>query len=67
VAFYFKKINGSQVFIAGIIAEMVVICIFFSDIIGYLWLNAIGCLLVILLSFTVYLLQRRNNVIHDAS
>ena len=67
VAFYFKKINGTQVFISGVIAEVVVVCIYFSDIIGYLWLNSIGCLLVILLSFATYFLQRKNQVFHDAS
>lgn len=67
VAFYFKKINGTQVFIAGIVAEAIVIAIFFSDIIGYLWLNAIGCILVIMLSFTVYFLQRKTTDTHVTS
>jgi len=67
VAFYFKKINGTQVFIAGIIAEMIVIAIYFSDIIGYLWLNAIGCLLVIVLSFVFYFFQRKTRVTHVTS
>lgn len=50
VAFYFKSIKANAVFYAAIIAEIIVIIIFWSDIIGYLWLNAIGCILVIAIS-----------------
>jgi len=50
VAFYFKKIKANAVFIAALISEAIIIAIFFSDVIGYLWLNAIGCLLVIVIS-----------------
>lgn len=47
VAFYFKSIKANAVFYAALIAETLVIIVFKSDIIGYLWLNAIGCGLVI--------------------
>ena len=50
VAFYFKKIKANAVFTAAIISEAIVVAIFWSDVIGYLWLNAIGCILVILIS-----------------
>lgn len=51
VAFYLHKIQARQIFPAAIISQAVVILIFFTVNIGYLWLNAVGCLLVILLSF----------------
>ncbi|MBK8053433.1 MAG: sodium:solute symporter [Saprospiraceae bacterium] len=47
VAFYFRTIKANAVFYAAIIAEAIVLLIFWSDIIGYLWLNVIGCVLVI--------------------
>ncbi|MGY0040693.1 sodium:solute symporter family transporter [Pedobacter sp. NJ-S-72] len=50
VAFYLKHVNGRAVFYAAILTEAIV-CVFgFQKIVAYLWLNVIGCLLVILLS-----------------
>lgn len=50
VAFFIKRIKGNSVFIAGAIAETVVIlCFIFTDI-SYLWFNFIGCLLVVLIA-----------------
>lgn len=51
VAFYFKFIHSKAVFIAAVIAELIVIfCYFYTDI-GYLWFNVIGCFLVISLGY----------------
>jgi len=47
VAFYVKQVNGKAVFIAALLAE-VMVCIFgYFDVVAYLWLNVIGCLLVV--------------------
>ncbi|MFZ1529575.1 MAG: sodium:solute symporter [Ferruginibacter sp.] len=50
VAFWMKKVGGHAVFWAAVIAEILVISIFFADIVSFLWLNVIGALLVIMLS-----------------
>lgn len=55
VAFFVKFVKGRAVFIAAIISEVVVITVFILSRqgvveIAYLWLNAIGCLLVMLLA-----------------
>lgn len=42
VAFYFKKVEGPNVFIAAILAEATVILVYSLDIISFLWLNVIG-------------------------
>jgi len=47
VAFYVKQVKGKAVFIAAILAEVAVVVIGQSDKIAYLWLNLIGCLLVV--------------------
>ena len=52
VAFFFKRVGGNAVFIAAIITEIIIITIYVMDRyevlhIAYLWLNMIGCLLVI--------------------
>ncbi|MBK9257446.1 MAG: sodium:solute symporter [Saprospiraceae bacterium] len=43
-AFYFKRLQANAVFYAAVLMEIIVIVIFKLDIIGYLWLNAIGCI-----------------------
>jgi Na+/proline symporter len=60
VAFYLKNIKANAVFYAAIIGELIVITVFFLDKynvigLGFLWLNVIGALVVVLLS---WLLQK---------
>jgi SSS family transporter len=55
VAFFLKKVGGNAVFLAALVAEVIVITIFMLDQyeyvkIAYLWLNLIGCLLVMFFS-----------------
>lgn len=51
VAIFFKSIKGHEVFIAALLTEFCVIAIYLSDTISFLWLNLIGCFLVIFISF----------------
>ncbi|NOG99507.1 MAG: sodium:solute symporter [Ignavibacteriae bacterium] len=50
VAFYIKKVGGNSVFIAALIAEVIVLLLFFFTDIPYLWFNFIGCVIVVLLA-----------------
>lgn len=50
VAFYVKQVNGRAVFLAAIIAEIAVILIGQQEWVAYLWLNVIGCLLVVMVA-----------------
>lgn len=52
VAFFFKQIGGWAVFRAAIVSEVIIIALFYMGKTGvidlaYLWLNPIGCFLVI--------------------
>lgn len=47
VAFYCKRIGGNATFWAAIVSEIGVITIYMLNIVSFLWLNAIGCFLVI--------------------
>ncbi len=67
VAFFFKKIKSNAVFIAAVVGETLVITIFSLDKLGYfdlayLWLNLIGCLIVIGLAWIMQ--QFDNSVEH---
>lgn len=55
VAFYIKKVNGTAVFYAAIIAECFVIISWLTDFSAFLWLNVIGCILVVLFSVLIQL------------
>jgi hypothetical protein len=50
VAFYIKRVAGTNVFIAAIITEVCIILIYNLDVISFLWLNVVGALLVIIIS-----------------
>ena len=47
VAFYLKKVQGNAVFYAAILGEIVVISMYAFTNIGWLWLNAIGAIAVV--------------------
>lgn len=61
IAFFFKFIKGNAVFVAAIITQIIVLFVYSSDIMSYLWLNAFGCVLVILLSFLFEAFERLLN------
>ncbi|MDB5032534.1 sodium:solute symporter [Mucilaginibacter sp.] len=50
VAFYVKRVGGTAVFIAAVITEAIICVMGICGTVAYLWLNAIGCILVILFS-----------------
>ncbi len=56
VAFYVKAIGGKAVFWAAVITEFIVIGIYSLDVIAFLWLNLIGCVLVILIGLLLQFL-----------
>ncbi len=49
-AFFLKKVKGNAVFIAAIISETIIIAMYIFDVTAFLWLNLIGCGLVMGLS-----------------
>ena len=53
VAFYLKKIKGTAVFYAALIAEIFVVIAWLTNLTAFLWLNVIGCLLVVVFSFVL--------------
>lgn len=60
VAFYFKKINANATFYGAAIAEILVCIIYYFDLTAFLWLNVIGCILVVVIARLISLLQRSN-------
>ena len=48
VAFYIKSVGGKAVFWAAVVAEVFVFISYWFDLTAFLWLNLIGCVLVVL-------------------
>jgi len=72
IAFFIKFIRANAVFVAAIITQVLVILIYYFAIyqydtgeekLGYMWLNFIGCALVILLALLFELINRSANAI----
>ncbi|MGX5690734.1 sodium:solute symporter [Arcticibacter tournemirensis] len=65
VAFYMKPVKGNNVFIGAVVAEICVLLIYKADIVSFLWLNAVGALLVPFVSGCLYLIQKRASLHND--
>jgi len=61
VAFYVKKINGTSVFYAAILAELFIVYAWLIDLTAFLWLNVIGCLMVVLFSIIIQVISNNFN------
>jgi SSS family transporter len=59
VAFGMKFIRGHAVFYAAIISELLIIVIYKMDVVSFLWLNAIGAILVIVFATLFQLLIKQ--------
>ena len=54
LAFFFKGIGGNAAFWSAIITELIVILLFWKSQIGFLWLNAIGAIILVLLALLIH-------------
>jgi solute:Na+ symporter, SSS family len=50
VAFYVKHIKGDAVFVSAVVVEIGILLLFWKSSIGFLWLNLVGALGVVLLA-----------------
>jgi SSS family solute:Na+ symporter len=50
VAFFLRFVRGSAVFVAALSAQGLVLILFYTTKIGYLWYNVLGCVTVLTLS-----------------
>jgi SSS family transporter len=63
VAFTMKKVKGNATFWGAVLAEVLVIVIYLLNIVSFLWLNVIGCLLVMILAWLYQQGERMNGAI----
>lgn len=60
VAFTMKNVKGNATFWGAVLAEILVIAVYLADIVSFLWLNVIGCLLVMALAWLYQQAERLN-------
>ncbi|WP_031529055.1 sodium:solute symporter [Dyadobacter crusticola] len=53
VAFYFKKIGSRAVFWGSVLGEIFVVISYMTELTAFLWLNLIGCVLVITFAWII--------------
>jgi SSS family transporter len=58
-AFFIKKIKGTSVFIAAIITEIIIFFIWYFEAAAFLWLNVLGCILVIVIAVILELISHK--------
>lgn len=61
-AFFLKTVKGNAVFMAALLAEALVISFYLFDLTAFLWLNLIGCVLVMIFSILFENLTARKTV-----
>ena len=59
VAFYLKKVGGNAVFYAAILGELCVLSMYAFTDIGWLWLNVIGAMAVVVFGLALQFILRR--------
>ena len=59
VAFWMKYIRANALFYGSILSEILVIVVYNMDIISFLWLNVIGCVLVIIIGYALQVMLSR--------
>jgi Na+/proline symporter len=63
VAFYMKRVGGAAVFYAAILAEAFIVYAWIVNLTAFLWLNVIGCLLVMGFAFMIQIFINKRKVI----
>jgi Na+/proline symporter len=61
VAFFLRKVRGSAVFFGAVLAQTMVIILFLTTNIGYLWYNVIGCAAVLVFAWVLQTTLFREN------
>ncbi len=59
VAFYFKKLKSTPVFMGALVTEGIIILVYIMDIVSFLWLNVIGCFGVLFFAFLIQKVRPR--------
>ena len=65
LAFFIKYVKGNAVFIAAIITQILIIIVWYLDWLPYLWLNLLGCILVMTIAVLFQFLQKTTQYVNN--
>jgi len=65
LAFFVHFVRGKAVFIAAIITQILIVAVFFLDWLPYLWLNLLGCALVMGIAIVLQSGMKNNSIEAD--
>jgi len=58
VAFFLRRVTATPVLIGAIVAQALVVILYFTSQLGFLWYNVIGCAAVVVVSVPLQALSR---------
>ena len=61
LAFFIKFVKGRAVFIAAIITQLIIFGVFYMEWLPYLWLNLLGCVLVMLFAIFIQMFSKNKD------
>ena len=67
LAFFVKFVKGNAVFIAAIITQVFIIIIWYIDWLPYLWLNLVGCAVVMFLAMLLQSFSKNKTLITETN
>ena len=59
IAFFIRYIRGNAVFLGALITQAIIIGVYVMDVLPYLWLNLLGCVLVISIAFIIQVFSKQ--------
>jgi len=62
LAFFIKYVKGNAVFIAALITQVIIIYFWYIDLMPYLWLNLVGCVIVMSIAIVLQLLLPKKGI-----
>ena len=65
LAFFIKYVQSTSVFIAAIITQIIIIILFKMEMMPYLWLNLVGCGVVMLLAVILQMFSKDQRPLHN--
>jgi len=66
LAFFVKFVRGNAVFIAALITQVIIIAVFLLDWLPYLWLNLLGCAIVMAIAiFLQSTMKNKSEMVMD--
>ena len=62
-----KYVKSNATFIAALITQAIIVVVWWMDVMPYLWLNLVGCALVMFIALILQTMQKKGSDTTEAS